>query len=139
MSEEQTQQFLQQMQMLESFYADLTSRENTLATVLHEATSAIASIKAINEKPESNTLVPVGMGSFIKTKISASDKIVLNVGAGIAIEKDKDSALNYLESRIKEIEIALQQTSSRRSEIGTQLEQGREAINRMMQGSPEES
>lgn len=139
MSEEQTQQFLQQMQMLETYFADLSSRENTLATVLHEATAAIASIKAINEKPESNTLVPVGMGSFVKTKISSSDKIVLNVGAGIAIEKDKDSALNYLESRIKEIEIALQQTSSRRSEIGMQLEQGREAINKMMQGSNQES
>lgn len=139
MSEEQTQQFLQQMQMLETYYSDLTNRVNTLETVLHEATAAITSIKAVNEKSESSTLIPVGMGSFVKTKISSVDKIVLNVGAGVAIEKDKDSALNYLESRIKEIEVALQQTSSRRHEIAMQLEQGREAINRMMQGTPQES
>lgn len=123
--------------MLETYFADLTQRENALVSVLHEATSAISSIKAINEKNESNTLVPVGMGSFVKTTISSADKIVLNIGAGVAIEKSKDDAINYLESRIKEIEVAIQQTSSRRHEIGMQLEQGREALNRMMQASPQ--
>jgi len=50
MSREETQQLLYQMQMLESYYVDLTQRENTLVNLLKEATSAVESIKTINEK-----------------------------------------------------------------------------------------
>ncbi|HSB83566.1 MAG TPA: prefoldin subunit alpha, partial [Nitrosarchaeum sp.] len=92
MSEEQAQRLLQQMQMLETYYADLSQREATLVNVLREAVSAIESIKALVEKPNSDTLVPIGMGTFVQTKISSADKIILNIGAGVAIEKQHDSA-----------------------------------------------
>ena len=88
MSEEKAQQLMQQMQMLETYFTDLSQRESTLYSVLREAVAAIESIKAINQKPTSDVLVPVGMGSFVKTKISSSDRIVLNIGAGVSLEKD---------------------------------------------------
>ena len=82
MSEEQAQQLLYQMQILESYFADLIQRENYMISVLKEATSAIESIKAVNENTEYETLVPLGLGTFIKAKILPNEKIILNVGAG---------------------------------------------------------
>ena len=131
MSEEQTQQLMYQMQMLESYFAELTQKENTLVNVLRDTKSAIDSLKEMGEKKEYNALVPVGMGTFVKSKISSEDKIVLNVGAGIAIEKDKDSAINFLESRIKEIEVALQESMAQKQNIAAQLEQGKAEMNRL--------
>ena len=131
MSEDQAQQLLYQMQMLESYFAELTQKENTLMSVLRDTKSAIDSLKEMNEKKEYNTLTPLGMGTFVKSKISSEDKIVLNVGAGIAIEKDKDSAINFLESRIKEIEIALQESMGQKQNIAAQLEQGKAEMNRL--------
>jgi prefoldin alpha subunit len=133
MSEEQAQRLLQQMQMLETYYADLSQREATLVNVLREAVSAIESIKALVEKPNSDTLVPIGMGTFVQTKISSADKIILNIGAGVAIEKQHDSAINYLEAKIKEIEVALQDTSARKQDAIARLEQGKEQMNHLMQ------
>jgi len=133
MSEEKAQQLMQQMQMLETYFTDLSQRESTLYNVLREATSAIASIKALNLKSDSETLVPIGMGTFVKTKISSNDKIVLNIGAGISLEKDSSSAINYLEARIKEIEVAIQDTSSKKNDAAAQLEQGKSQINQLIQ------
>jgi prefoldin alpha subunit len=133
MSEEHAQQLMQQMQMLETYFADLSQRETTLLSVLREAVSAIESIKSLSQKPTSDTLVPIGMGTYVQTKISSNDKIVLNIGAGIAVEKTHDSAINYLEARIKEIEVALQDASAKKQEVIARLEHGKDQINQLMQ------
>lgn len=135
MSEEKAQQLLYQMQMLETYLADLTQKESTLFNILREAASAIESIKTINEKPESETLIPMGMGTFMKAKITNKDKVILNVGSGTAIEKDRDSTINYIESRIKEMEVALKDNAAQKQQVVTRLEQGKQEMNRLMQPS----
>ncbi len=133
MSEEQAQQLMQQMQMLETYFSELSQREGTFLSVLREATAAIESIKSLSQKPESETLVPIGMGTYVPTKISSNSKIVLSIGAGVAVEKDFPSAINYLEAHIKEIEVALQDNAAKKQDAAARLEQGREQINKLMQ------
>ncbi len=133
MSEEKAQQLMHQMQMLETYFADLSQREGTLYSVLREATAAIQSIKSLSQKSDSEALVPVGMGTFVKTKISSSDNIVLNIGSGVSLEKDHIYVINYLEARIKEIEVAIQDTSAKKNDAAAQLEQGKNQINQLIQ------
>ena len=132
MSEEKAQQLMQQMQMIESYFSDLSQREDTLFSVLGEATSAIESMKSLKQKSTSDTLVPIGMGTYVKTKISSADKIILNIGSGVALEKDTDAAVNYLEARIKEIEVALKETATKKQDAATRLEQGKAQLNQLM-------
>ena len=133
MSEEQAEQLMQQMQMLETYFSDLSQREYTFKNIFREAIASIESIKALSKSPESESLVPIGMGTYVHTKISSNTKIVMNIGAGIAVEKDFPSAINYLEARIKEIEIALQDTAAKKQDASTRLEQGKVQMNQMMQ------
>ena len=135
MSDEHAQQLMYQMQMLENYFVELNRKEESLIGIIREAASAIQSIKAINEQPESSTLVPMGMGSFAKAKISSNEKLILNLGAGVAIEKDKDAAINYLESRLKEMEVALKDTSAQKQQVMSNLEMGKQEANRLMQQS----
>ncbi len=136
MSEEQAQELLYQMQMLESYFADLTQKESGLFNVLKDSMSAIESLKELGEKKESVALAPLGIGVFAKSKISSDDKFLVNIGAGVAIEKNKDSAINFLESRIKEIEVALEETNAQKQSIASQLERGKVEINRLAQSIP---
>jgi prefoldin alpha subunit len=133
MSEEKAQQLMQQMQMLETYFVDLSQREGTLYGVLREATAAIESIRSLSQKSDSEALVPVGMGTFVKAKIASNDKFILNIGSGISLEKDSTSAINYLEARIKEIEMAIQDNSAKKHDAAAQLEQGKNQINQLMQ------
>ena len=136
MSEEQAEQLMQQMQMLETYFSDLSQREGTFLNIMREAVASIESIKSLDQKAESETLVPIGMGTYVSTKIMSNTKIVMNIGAGIAVEKDFPSAINYLEARIKEVEVALQDTVAKKQEAAGRLEQGKAQINQLMQSIP---
>ena len=133
MSEEQAQQLMYQMQMLENYFGELTQKEESLIRIIGEASSAIESIKSISEKPESSTLVPIGMGSFVKASISSGDKFILNLGAGVAVEKDKNSTINFIEARIKEMEVALRDTTVQKQNVMANLEQGKQEMDRLIQ------
>ena len=135
MSEEQAEQLMQQMQMLETYFSDLSQREGTFLNIMREAIASIESIKSLNQKPESETLVPIGMGTYVQAKILSNTKIVMNIGAGIAVEKDFSSAINYLETRIKEVEVALQDTVAKKQDAAGRLEQGKAQINQLMQSA----
>ena len=135
MSEEQTQQLLYQMQMLENHFGELTQKENSIINIIREANSAIHSIKGINTQSESDSLVPLGLGTFMKSKVNSNEKIIINIGSGVAVEKNHNDAVNYLESRLKELEIALQDTNQQRQQIAANLEQGKQQMQNLMQKS----
>ena len=135
MSDEQAQQLLYQMQMLEGYLSELSQKEATIVSVIREASSAIQSLKTIDNNTDNETLTPVGLGTFIKTKVVPNEKLILNIGAGIAVEKDKDSAINFLELRLKEMQVALQETSNQKQQISASLEQGKQQMEQMLAAS----
>ena len=137
MSQEQdhAQQLMYEMQMLEGHLAELQKRESSLAAVLREAVDTIESIKSIKDEKSVKSLVPLGLGAFAKTEMSAKEKLIVNIGAGIAVEKDHDSAINYVESRIKEFEVAIQDTAARKQEAAERMDEGREMISQMSQAA----
>ena len=103
--------------------------------LLQEAVNAVESMKSLSGDAEYETLVPVGLGAYVKAKISPNQKMIVNIGAGTSVEQDRDSAINYMESRIKELEVALQQLSNQRQEVSMRLEQGQHEMNRLIQSS----
>ena len=135
MSEDQAQQLLYQMQMLEGYLSELSQKETTIVSVIREASSAIHSLKTIDNNTDNETLTPVGLGTFVKTKVVPNEKLILNIGAGIAVEKDKDSAINFLELRLKEMQVALQETSNQKQQISASLEQGKQQMEQMLAAS----
>ena len=70
-----------------------------------------------------------------KSKIQSKEKIIIDVGSGVAVEKDQNSAINWLESRLKELEIALQNVSSQRKQVADNLEIGKQQMQNIMQKS----
>ena len=135
MSEEKTQQLLYQMQMLEGYFSELIQKEQAIISVIREASSAVVSLKAIDNKTDSETLVPMGLGTFVKTKLIPNQKLILNVGAGVAIEKDQNYAINFLESRLKEFQVALQDIAGQKQQVSASLEQGKQQMNQLLAAS----
>jgi prefoldin alpha subunit len=135
MSEEKTQQLLYQMQMLEGYFSELIQKEEAIISLFREASSAVVSLKAIDNKTDSETLVPMGLGTFVKTKLIPNQKLILNVGAGVAIEKDQNYAINFLESRLKEMQVALQEIGGQKQQVSASLEQGKQQMNQLMAAS----
>ena len=135
MSEEQAQQLLYQMQMMEGYFSELTQKEASIISIIREASYAMQSLKTIDDKDDTETLVPLGLGTFVKTKTVPNEKLILHIGAGIAVEKDKDSTINFLELRLKEMQVALQETSNQKQQIEASLEQGKQQMEQLMAAS----
>ena len=135
MSAEQAQALMQQLQAMESYLTDLVQREETVMRLLQEAASAVESMKGMTGNVECETLVPVGLGVYVKAKINPEQKMIVNIGAGASVEQDKNSAINYMESRIKELEMVLQQLASQRQEVSMKLEQGQHEMNKLIQSN----
>ncbi len=133
MNEDEATQLMQEMKTLDAYLDDLYDYENTFLTSIKECSATIDSIRSLGQKPESDTLVPIGAGAYIATKIFSDKKIALSIGAGVVLEKDFSSALNFFESRIKEMEVTLQGIAAKKQKTAIRLEQCRERVNQLMQ------
>jgi prefoldin alpha subunit len=66
--------------------------------------SAISTVEALSSTLEGQEmLVPIGSGSFIYAKLASKERIVLNVGAGVSIEKLAPDAKESLKARRAEV------------------------------------
>lgn len=134
MSEEQAQQLLYQMQMLESYAANLEQKEGAIVTFLREAMSSIQSIKGIQDK-ETESLIPIGHGTYVKASIPGGSRVLLEIGSGVVVEKDHESAINFLETRIKELQVALNETSAQKHDAMMRIEHLKEEMNSFIQSA----
>ena len=80
MSEQQAQELMYQMQTLEGYFSQLTQKESSIISIIREASAAIESLKTIDDKTGGESLVPVGLGAFVKAKIATDEKLILNIG-----------------------------------------------------------
>ena len=86
---------------------------------------AITTIEELEkEKAGAQTMVPIGSGSFVYAKLDMIDKVVVNVGAGISIEKSVPEAKEILQRRKNELDKILEKMNTT---LG-QLAQGMQAI-----------
>ena len=139
MSEEQAQQLLYQMQVLESYASSLDQKEQAILSILREAMSSIESIRGIIQNPSAESLIPMGLGTYVKANLQAGTKKLLDVGAGIVVEKDNESAINYLESKIKEFQVALNETGAQKHDALNRLDQLKQEMDYMIQASKKSS
>jgi len=84
----------------------IKQREMFAAKVM-EVQSTITSIDEI-KKGKKEMMFPIGAASYAPGKIDDTSKLVVEIGAGVAIEKTPDEAKEFLESRKKELEDAIE-------------------------------
>jgi prefoldin alpha subunit len=134
-AEQQLNEMAQQSRMLEAYMNDVTGRQAAVARLLEEARIASATIQGVSADAESETLMPVGIGVYVRTTVPPVKKLVVNLGSGVAIEKSRDDALNFVESRIKEYEVTMRQLEGQRQEIAMRMEQMQQQINMMIRSA----
>lgn len=133
--EQQLNQMVQQGRVLESYMNDVMSRQAAVRGMLEEARIASATIQGISADSDSETLMPVGVGIYVKTTVPAAKKVLVSLGSGVTIEKNRDDALNYVEARIKEFEVAMRQLEGQRQQVAMQMEQVQEQVNMMLRAA----
>jgi prefoldin alpha subunit len=133
--EQRINEMVQQSRVLEAYMNDVMTRQVTVSRLMEEARLASTTIQNITSESEVESLMPIGIGVYVRTTVPPIKKLLVNLGAGVAMEKSREDALNYVESRIKEYEVAARQLEAQRQELAMRMDQLQSQINQMIQAA----
>lgn len=133
--EQRINELVQQSRILEAYMNDVMTRQVTVSKLMEEARMASDTIQNVTSESDVESLMPIGIGVYVKTNVPPIKKLIINLDAGVAIEKNREDALNYVETRIKEYEVAARQLEAQRQEIAMRINQLQSQINQMIQAA----
>ena len=132
--EEEFRKIAAEIRLLESTAQAVQSRINFVNAALTELNLAKMNLEGLEkEKIETSLLVPIGGGSYIKAKIESTEKIVVGIGAGIAVEKTFNEAKEILSKRIDELEKLYGRLQQQLAQIGQKIQEDRAKLEEISQ------
>lgn len=99
------------------------------------AITTIEDLQSFSKNPD--TLVPIGAGSFVNANIANDNKVVVEIGAGISVEKDVDGAITTLNKRKEDLQKVLEQMNQNLAQINQRI-QSIESMAKQQQQQPQQ-
>ncbi len=135
--QQQFNNLVAEVRLLESYYQEVVGRQQQVSGALIDTRAALEALEALPLADSADLLIPIGGGTLIPVQAPPIKNVVVSVGAGVAIEKNRDSAKEYLQARRSELEKAVTNLEQQRKEIGSRLEVGRATIQRIADSTAE--
>jgi len=126
--EERANNLVGEIRMLESTFEEFSGRQNLLERILIETRSSIDTLTGLESTKTEEVLIPVGGGILIRATPPKTDKVLLNVGANVVVEKDREYAKKFMEARAKELEESIVAINSQRNQIAQRVDSDRRAL-----------
>jgi prefoldin alpha subunit len=138
--EEQLRQGLVQQRVYEGSARTLQARLEIINAAMNEFALASSTLEGIkSQKSDADALIPVGGGSFVRAKLADISKIVVGVGAGVAIEKPIDLSITEIKDRIADLDKARTTLQEQLNQTLIRLEENREKLNEIVKKQGGES
>ena len=103
-TEEELQQKYMQFQLLQQQLEQVNQHMEQLTQQAAEIERSIQAIKEISKTEVDNEiLAPITNGIFIKAKLLDNEKLIVNVGADITVEKTISEVIKLLEEQKKQL------------------------------------
>ena len=105
-SEEETfRRLAVELRILEGTAEALQSRIGFVNAALTELRVANMTLEGLEkEKKDASLFVPIGGGSYIKAKLESADKMIVGIGANVAVEKTIKVAKENMSKRTADLE-----------------------------------
>ena len=118
-----------QLRIYEGSARALQSRLDILNAAMGEFVLASSTLEGVKtQKANADTLIPVGGGSFVRAKLDDVSKIVMGVGAGVAIEKPIEDSISEIKSRIADMEKARTALQEQLAQTLVRIEENRQKL-----------
>jgi len=141
-SEEETfRRLVVELRILEGTAEALQSRVNLVNAALTELRIASMTLEGLEkEKEEAQLFVPIGGGSYIKAKLESADKVIVGVGANVAVERTIKEAKENLGNRVAELEKTRAALGQQFTQVVGKIQDGRarleEITAKLREGEP---
>lgn len=131
--DEDFQKSLVQLRAYEGSARALQARLEIVNAALNEFSLASTTLEGVKtQKTDEDALIPVGGGSYVRVKLSDISKIVMGVGAGVAVEKPIEDSVNEIKERIADLDKARTSLQEQLSQALFRIEENREKLGELV-------
>ena len=132
MSEDPLRSLVVELQYLEGTAQAIQQRIGLIEAAMTEMQVANSTIEGLrNESVDTDVLMPIGGGSYIRAKLADNEKLIVGIGADVAIEKTLPEALESYNIRFSELQKARSALEQQIARVAARLEKGREELQKL--------
>ncbi len=132
-SEEELRRLSVEMRYLEQTADALQQRISMVNAAITDLTYANATLDGIEkEKENAELLVPIGGSSYVKVKLTDTNKVIVGMGAGVSIEKTLPEARATLKERLDELEKTMNSAQQQFSQVAERINSGRGRLENLL-------
>lgn len=133
-SDETLDELVYELQILRGFAENIQERIGLINATITELQLAISTLEGMNsEATGSSMLVPIGGGSYVRAKLEDSERLIVGVGADVAVEKTVGETKADFQSRILEFEKARTALQQQLDEASTKIDAVQREAQRVVQ------
>jgi len=103
MNEEEAKEAYFELKIIEEQMNQVQHQIGHLEGNISEFENSLASLKEIEGKDGEESFVPLSPGVYAKARIADTKKLVVNVGAGVAVEKSPQETAKIIEKQLNEM------------------------------------
>jgi prefoldin alpha subunit len=117
-----------EFQILDTNLKMLQEKAGLVNQKLEDLQRTKIAIDDLKDAKPSKALVPLGSGNFVYGSVENCDDIIVGIGSDVAVKKKREKALEFLGSRIKDLESDLNTVLKQSSVFVMQLEKVQQEI-----------
>ena len=131
--DEEFQRSLVQLRVYEGSARALQARLEIVMAALNEFSVASTTLEGVKtQKNDEDALIPVGGGSYVRVKLSDISKIVMGIGAGVAVEKPIEESIKEIKERIADLDKARTSLQEQLNQALIRVEENRERLGELV-------
>ncbi|NYT05084.1 MAG: prefoldin subunit alpha [Methanomicrobiales archaeon] len=94
-----------------------------------ESLAAIETLNVLARKEDDTVLLPLGGGASLRVKLLDPEKVLINIGSDVIVERSNQDVIAFLEDRIREMEAiekkltaSVEQVQKQASDVARRIE-----------------
>ncbi len=132
MSEDPLRSLVIELQYLEGTAQAIQQRISLIDAAMTEMQVANSTVEGLkSETVGTDVLMPIGGGSYIRAKLSDNEKLIVGIGADVAIEKTFPEALESYGARFSELQKARSALEQQIARVAARIDKGREELQKL--------
>ena len=115
--------------------AEMIQQQMTMVKIsADDCAKVLATIEElVNIKDGAEMMFPIGSGSFVYANIARPDKIVVDIGSGVSVERPLEDAKTIMEKRKADLEKAYEDMNASMAQVSQQMQAIEAVISRQQQ------
>jgi prefoldin alpha subunit len=121
-NEDQIRELISRMQLFQQRMEALQQQASLVQMSLQDMDNALKALSTLEgQKSGHEMLVPIGAGSYVHATLSKPEQVLVNLGAGVSMEKSIADSKSVLQSRRTDLEKVLLETTGAMEQTENEL------------------